>query len=253
MYTDFAAVYDLLMRDVPYEKWAAHYAALLQKYGVERKKCVECACGTGALTVPLSKLGYKMTGVDLSGEMLEQAMKRAREAGQTIPFIKQDMCKLTLPSRTDAVLCTCDGVNYLAAKPRVSAFLKAAYAALKPGGVLIFDVSTPYKLKHTLGSGTRTFAGGDYAYIWNTAFSERTQICRMALTIFTKTDEGLYKRTEEEQVQRAHSREELTKALTDVGFERIRFFGGYSMRSAREKDARWHIAAVRPKERKYNG
>ncbi len=249
MYTDFAAVYDLLMRDVCYEQWAAHYAELLKKYGAERKKCVECACGTGALTVPLGKQGFQMTGVDLSGEMLERAMKRAREAGQNIPFIRQDMCRLALPSRTDAVLCTCDGVNYLTAKPRVSAFFRAAYAALRPGGVLIFDVSTPYKLGHTLGNGTRTFAGGDYAYIWNTAFSEKTRLCRMALTIFTKTDDGLYRRTEEEQTQRAHGREELAEALTDTGFERIRFFGGYAMRSARETDARWHVAAVRPKER----
>ena len=34
-------------------------------------------------------------------------MKRAREAGQTIPFIKQDMCKLTLPSRTAFLFILC--------------------------------------------------------------------------------------------------------------------------------------------------
>ena len=61
MYQSFAGVYDALMAQVDYAAWAAHYDALMQHCGVKKgAKCVECACGTGSLTLPLKKRGYQM-------------------------------------------------------------------------------------------------------------------------------------------------------------------------------------------------
>ena len=100
MYTDFAAIYDLLMQDVDYAAWSVHLLRLLESRGVTRgASCVECACGTGSLTIPLSRAGLKMTGVDLSGEMLSAAMLKARGAGCFIPFIRQNMASLSLHLR----------------------------------------------------------------------------------------------------------------------------------------------------------
>ena len=107
MYTAFAAVYDRLMRDVDYEAWARHYARLLAGAHVHGGNVCECACGTGSLTLPLRRLGYRMTGVDLSRDMLSQAAQKARDAGLEIPFVCQDMCHLQLHRRQDAILCTC--------------------------------------------------------------------------------------------------------------------------------------------------
>ena len=111
MYTVFARVYDGLMREVPYAAWAEHYRDLMRLCGVkDRARCAECACGTGSLTVPLQRLGYQMTGIDLSAPMLEEAMKKARSAGLTIPFVRMDMCRLRLPRKADCVLATLDNV-----------------------------------------------------------------------------------------------------------------------------------------------
>ena len=105
MYTDFAAVYDRLMQDVDYDAWAGYYAALMQKNGVPQGGTVcECACGTGSLTIRLQSAGYRMTGIDLSREMLSIAQQKARGKGQMIPFVQQDMTSLRLHKRQDAVL-----------------------------------------------------------------------------------------------------------------------------------------------------
>ena len=62
MYTAFARVYDRLMRTVDYEGWAGHYRALLAACQVPPDgRAVECACGTGNLTIPLRRGGLKLT------------------------------------------------------------------------------------------------------------------------------------------------------------------------------------------------
>ena len=175
MYTGFAEVYDTLMNDVHYGAWADMYARMMTAYGIPRNaKVCECACGTGGLTLPLQQLGYEMMGIDLSQEMLWQAAQKARKAGFGIPFIRQDMRQLRLHRPVDAVLATCDGVNYLLQDVDAAAFFQSAWEAIKPGGGLFFDVSTPYKLEHLLGSQFMGEDRRDVTYMWqNRYFPER--------------------------------------------------------------------------------
>lgn len=250
MYTAFAMVYDRLMNDVDYDGWAAYYAQLLRRAGILNGSVCECACGTGALTVRLQRLGYRMTGVDLSAEMLSQAMQKARGQGLEIPFARQDMCSLRLHRRQEAVLCTCDGVNYLKTPAQLRRFLQAAYAALKPGGVLIFDVSTPYKLQNVLGGHTLGCQEEKISYVWQNAYHPRTRTVDMRLSIFVREEDGRYARLEEAQTQRAHTQEELRRALEAVGFGEVRFYGDRTLGRPGQKAMRWHVAAKRPKEKK---
>ena len=248
MYTAFAAVYDRLMREVDYDAWARYYASLLQKAGAQGGRVCECACGTGELTIRLQRLGFHMTGVDLSQEMLSAAQQKARDQGVLQPFVQQDMCRLALHRRQDAILCTCDGVNYLLTPDRVRRFFRAAYAALKPGGVLIFDLSTPDKLQNTLGNQTLGSVEEDVSYVWQNAYHPRTRTVDMRLAIFVRGEDGRYERLEEMQTQRAYTKEELQAYLAEAGFVRVRFYGDRTRRVPRPGEARWRVAALRPKE-----
>lgn len=247
MYTSFARVYDRLMDTVDYAAWAAHYGRLMDACGVPRQgRCVECACGTGNLTLPLARAGYKMTGMDLSEDMLALAMEKARRAGVQAPFVRQDMRALSVPRRVDCVLCTCDGVNYLTEPAQTAEFFRAAYHALRPGGALIFDVSTPYKLQNTLGSHTLYSDDEEIAYIWRNKFDEKTALLTLRLSLFVRREDGAYDRMEECQVQRAHTRKELKEGLRQAGFAEPRFFGRLRLTPPRTGDDRWHVAAIRP-------
>ncbi len=246
MYTDFARIYDLLMQDVDYDAWSVHLLRLLESRGVKRgDPCVECACGTGALTVPLARAGLKMTGVDLSGDMLNAAMANARAAGCMIPFIRQDMTALSLPRRVRAVLCTCDGVNYLDARGAML-FFRRAWESLKPGGVLLFDVSTPWKMRTLLGSRTLTRREEDFCYIWENRWDEAAGRVSLHVTAFVMNAGGTYDRIEEKQVQYAHDRNSLKKMLSQCGFTDIAFYGRMRAAAARSDDDRWHVIASKP-------
>ena len=248
MYQDFAEIYDQLMSDVDYEGWADYYTRLLSIYGIRNGKVCECACGTGNLTLPLYRRGFQMTGVDLSREMLWQAAQKSRKNGVAIPFVQQDMRALNLHRPVDAVLATCDGVNYLQTEEDLTSFFRAAKRAIKPGGALVFDVSTPYKLKHILCGGLMCEDTEQITWLWQNTWHERNQTVDMDLCFFIREEDGRYRRTEEHQKQRAWDAETLKNLLWKAGFRAVCMYSETTLNAVTEKDQRWHIAAVNPAE-----
>ena len=245
MYTGFSEVYDELMSDVNYPDWARLYTDIMAQYGITKGKICECACGTGALTIPLYRQGFAVTGVDISQDMLWIAAQKARKDGYAIPFVRQDMRSLRLHRPMDAVLATCDGVNYLLKEEDLYSFFSSAYNALRPGGGLFFDVSTPYKLRVRLGNQLICDDGEHITYFWQNSFHEHTGLIDMHLCFFVRQEDGSYRRIDEEQKQRAWRREDIEFQLMRAGFSQINVYGNGHMNAPGEKEERWHFAALR--------
>lgn len=243
MYGDFALVYDRLMRGVDYEAWAAHYRALLGSSGVKDGALVlETACGTGNLTLLLAK-HYKVLPSDASPEMLSVAAQKAKAAGLDLTFVQQDMQRLSVHRKADAVVCACDGVNYLTSDKALSAFFTSAYEALKPGGVLAFDVSTIDKLSRVLGNDPQVERGEEISYIWENAWQENESKLYLSLSLFEKQKDGRYLRIDEEQVQKGWSEQELKAALQKAGFKTTKAFSNFTFSAPRENSQRMHLIA----------
>ena len=243
MYSDFALVYDRLMQGVDYEAWAAHYHALLKRSGVEDGAMVlETACGTGNLTLLLAK-HFKILPSDISPEMLSVAAKKTKAAGLNLTFVQQDMQRLSAHRKADAVICACDGVNYLTSNKALSAFFASAYETLKPGGVLAFDVSTIDKLSRVLGSAPQIERGEDISYIWENAWRQSESKLYLSLSLFEKQKDGRYLRIDEEQIQKGWSEQELETALKKAGFKQIKVFGNFTFSKPRENSQRMHLIA----------
>ena len=81
-YTSFAAVYDTFMDNIPYKAWSTYLIRLLKKHGIEDGLVLELGCGTGNMTRLLAEAGYDMIGIDLSEDMLMEAMAKTDEAHQ---------------------------------------------------------------------------------------------------------------------------------------------------------------------------
>ena len=222
-YSAFAAGYDRMMGDVDYDGWADYLDGFLREAGA--KSVLECACGTGSLTVRLAKKGYAMTGADLSEDMLMVARQKALNAGlRLLPFVCQDMRRIALHKPVDAVIAACDGVNYLL--EGAEDFFLAANKALKVGGLLLFDVSSAYKLSNILGDNTFAATGADWAYIWENQYHPRLGQVDMLLTGFLKQGQN-YARFEERHRQRAYTETELRDALERCGFGDIQIYEAF--------------------------
>ena len=248
MYTAFASVYDRLMADVDYTGWARFYHTLMEQYGVARGKVCECACGTGSITIPLSRLGNQMTGVDLSADMLFEASQKARKTGAMIPFVKQDMRSLHLHRQMDAILCTNDGLNYLKDAAEITDFFRAAWVALRPGGGLFMDVSTPYKLENILGDHFIGDETEDIAYLWQNRYNRAHAYVDLNLAIFVRQKDETYLRIGESQRQYAHSAQRITELLEAMGYTDVRVFADKKLQSPAPHELRWFIAARKPSQ-----
>ncbi|MDR2656751.1 MAG: class I SAM-dependent methyltransferase [Oscillospiraceae bacterium] len=250
MYDDtFAGVYDRLMEDTDYHAWAEHYAALFRQAGLPSDprlvRALDAACGTGNMTLALHALGYRMTGADRSVEMLAVASEKSRSRGIAIPFIRQDMRSLAVHRPMDAVVCACDGVNYMLTDDDARRFFTAARRALKPGGGLFFDISSAYKLERTLGGRCIGEDRGDIVFLWRNEYNPLKRVIAMDLTFFTREPDDRYRASRETHIQRAHDADRIIALLKDCGFKNARAFGEMSLYPPEPSCERIHFAAVR--------
>lgn len=244
-YTHFAQVYDELMGSVDYDKWANYLHSLIGARIDGAKTLVDCACGTGSLSIRLSKLGYAVTGVDISEQMLEAAQAKSYKNALNIPFVRQDICNFLLHKSQDVVNCACDGVNYILTRKRLDGFLASSRRALKSGGLLLFDVSSRYKLESILGTNTFALSEDPCPYIWENYFDEAAGIIEMHLTGFIKRG-GMYSRFDELHRQKAHTEAELISALKDNGFLNIEVFDAFTANTPKAKCERLQFIAKAP-------
>lgn len=245
IYDAFADVYDQLMDDYDYDQWSEYYKRLINKAHISDKapRIVECACGTGNITIRLAQMGFNMMGVDASVSMLRSAERKARQAGVDITFVHQDMRKLTVGRAADAVLCTCDGINYLTEIEDLKVFFSAAYRALRHEGLLAFDFSSRYKLESIVGDSFFGEERDGIALLWKNELNKEKHLVRMDVTCFVRDDDGRYRRFREEHRQRAHDQEELIPILKECGFEEICCYGEMRMDGPKAEDQRIHMTA----------
>ncbi len=227
IYRDFAAVYDELMDNVPYEQWCGRLHGLIEKYGVsepvrdaedtlasERNLVLDLGCGTGTLTELMYRRGYDMIGVDISGDMLNAAMEKMAESGADILYLLQDMRELELYSTVGTVYSVCDSLNYLLEEEELLKVFSLVNNYLYPGGIFIFDFNTVYKYEKVIGEATIAENREDCSFIWENFYDPGQEVNEYDLTVFIEQEDGLFRRFTETHYQRGYRAGQM-KALVE--------------------------------------
>jgi len=242
-YENFAQIYDLLMDEVDYEKWAEFLNLLINKNkGIVTRDVLDLACGTGNITIPMARLGYNLWGIDVSEQMLSIAENKARMCGEKIRFLRQDMRNLNLTKKFDAVLCACDGINYITDDNELTKVLQGVNRILNPGGLFIFDISSFYKLKKILGDNIFIEEKDGIFYSWENEFDDCSSIVTMRLNFFVP-DGKLYRRIEEIHFQKAYKIEDIYEILKETDFSEIEVFDEFRYTEPSEESERIFFVA----------
>lgn len=218
-YKALARSYDRLTGDVDYRGTVDFYFQILEREGVKPRTAVDLACGTGSVTVLLAQRGLNVIGVDLSEEMLTMAMDKAMELPQPPRFICQDLSCLYLPRGVDLAVCALDSLDYITAPEACREAIARVYKALNPGGIFIFDVNTPEKLRAMDGQ-VFLDEDEDVYCVWRGEFDKETNICSYGMDLFQREGKR-WVRSFEEHREYAYSSEQLTEYLKAAGFTHI--------------------------------
>ncbi len=240
IYTSFAGVYDKLMEDVPYEKWAEFITSKYEATGLISKIVCDLGCGTGRLTTLLAEKGYDMIGIDVSPDMLDVA--RNRKSRSEILYLCQDMREFELFGTVGMIVSACDCINYITDRRELKKVFRLANNYLEKSGLFIFDFHTEHYYKNVLGNRTYAANFEDASYIWENYYDSSSCKNEYYLTIFAKSGEK-YDKHEEIHVQRGYTLETIKKLMEEAGLEYVQAFDSYTERSAKADSERITVIA----------
>ncbi len=230
-YDELAANYHLIFED-----WNASIARQAAVLGplLEREcgpaaalRVLDCACGIGTQALGLARLGFQITGADLSPRAIARARVEAGHRGLAMPLHAIDMLHLDdLPAAGfDAVICMDNALPHL---PSGECLVEAAAqvrAKLRNGGAFIASVRDYDRLIKerpvVQGPAFHSDAGSRRIVfqLWDW-MDERRYAFHLYIT--RETPEG-WLTHHGVSVYRAVLRDELTGILERAGFANVRW------------------------------
>ena len=240
-YKALAASYDRLTNDVDYEAVMDFYRKIMEEEGVHPRSAVDLACGTGSVTQLLARQGIPTIGVDLSEDMLTQAQLKTADMDNPPRYICQSLDKLKLYKAVDLAVCALDSLDYITDPRQCRQAIHRIFRALNPGGLFIFDVNTPEKLRAMDGQ-VFLDEDDDVYCVWRGQFDEETNICSYGMDLFQREGKR-WVRSFEEHREYAYSAPQLTGWLREAGFTRIRVYGDRKLSDPEPGEQRIYIKA----------
>jgi ubiquinone/menaquinone biosynthesis C-methylase UbiE len=235
-YQNLASSYDRLTNDVDYAGWVDFAQAILEKEGLKPRTVADLACGTGSATRILAERGYRVTAVDLSESMLTEAMDKCADLENLPTFVHQNLAELRLPRAVDVAVCFLDSLDYILDPADCENAIRRTYKALNPGGIFIFDVNTPEKLRAMDGQ-VFLDEDDDVYCVWRGEFDEDTNICSYGMDLFQRDGE-VWHRSFEEHQEYAYSIEQLKTYLKNAGFTHIKVWADREFTAPRDGEQR---------------
>ena len=117
-----------------WERAAPFVLETLQRHGVKSGRVIDLGCGGGGWARTLVEAGYEVCGVDISPTMIEHARSRVQAELICGSFLRAPL------GRCDAVTSLGEPISYLESQEQIRALFKRVFAALRPGGLFIFDL-----------------------------------------------------------------------------------------------------------------
>ncbi len=178
--------YDAIMGANASGDWLDYYLSHTR----DGSRVLELACGTGRLAIPLAAAGRRVTGLDLSPEMLALARTKGSERGVDVTWTLGDMTDFDAPEPFETVIVATQSLSSLHERTHHERFFRCVKRALAPGGTLLLELFSPSVsilagLGHALNAGENvTVDGTSYALTSSVAYDAATQCadCEFTLT-----------------------------------------------------------------------
>lgn len=208
-----AAIHDERFGDLARDA-AALVVQRLHGAGITAGRVTDLGCGSGILAAAVTAAGFEATGVDLAPAMVDLA----RAAVPAAAFAVGSALDAEIPPSV-AVTATGEVLQY-ATDPRagldaLATVAARASAALAPGGVFVFDVSTPGR---NLGADVRHVFHDHDGWVLGMHATETGDRLVRRIVILVRDADDHYRRIDETHELCLYDPGAVTDVLVRAGF-----------------------------------
>jgi SAM-dependent methyltransferase len=216
-YDSFASIYD-----THFGAYARRVLPVLDRLVLaslpQSARILDVCCGTGHLAALLSELGFVVSGVDGSAQMLRIAERNAPRA----EFLLGDVRSFRQSERFDAAVSTYDSINHILESAQLRATFENVYHALRPGARFVFDMNMEEGYRCRWG-GTLRGSDNGRPFMIRALYSPAERLARNVVTWLGVAAQAAAEIT---ILERCYTELEVRSALTEAGFQDIEVFDG---------------------------
>lgn len=140
---NFEEYADPILYDKENESFISEMPFLLKWASKKQGTIIDLACGTGRVTIPLAKNGYKLIGVDIHKGMLNEARKKSFNLDLQIDWIEQDCTMLDLNVKSNMIYSVGNSFQHFLTNEAQDRLLSSVSKHLDIDGVFIFGTRFP--------------------------------------------------------------------------------------------------------------
>jgi SAM-dependent methyltransferase len=182
---------------------------------VARKgRILDVCCGTGHLAGLLNARGYRVTGIDVSAEMIALARQNVPAAA----FHVADASQFKVLGKFDGAVSTFDSLNHILTEDALQSAFQRTAAALKPGAPFAFDILLESAYQTNWADAFSLVRDDHVLVLSGSGFDFQTHLAQCRITMFRLLD-GVWSRSDVLVHERCYTTGEIDAALSRAGFE----------------------------------
>ena len=141
VFDTYAKYYDLFYKDKDYTAESKYISSIIKDYNPKTKQILEFGSGTGLHGRILTALGYQVSGIEKSQQMIDLGNKKAElnEATTNFSCVLGDCKNTFIGNDFDTVISLFHVLSYQTSNESITSMLNNAHKQLHKGGIFIFD------------------------------------------------------------------------------------------------------------------
>ncbi|MCK5684127.1 class I SAM-dependent methyltransferase [bacterium] len=217
-YDHFSKYYDSLMGSTSYNYWKnIVHSYCSHNYIFPPDQVLEIGTGTGNLLYPLAKIGYNVTGIDLSHQMLKIAAGKSPSEAPLVRCRMENLCfKKGIFSCAVAFF---EVLNYISDLDKLESFFSNLRSCLKKDFLIFADFITEKKITTFFSEGTFSHRiSKDILTVWECNYDPSVKRAEITTTFIDETKSVII-RSVEKHYKYIFSPMELENLFLKLDFE----------------------------------
>lgn len=232
----YAQAYDEQWAEISGGEMTDQLLEIVEDLGIHGGRWLDLCCGGGRLLCEVKAKGFEPVGLDLSADLL----KIARGLLPGAELVEACLPDCPVGGVFDVISCLGSSLSCLHSEADLKTSLQNAVALLKPGGVFLADLSTPFSMMTNDGEKI-AFQGDLGDFIVSLSFDDDQSMLDWEVTGYCPGNEGRYDRYTELHQLKAWPLDSVGEMLEKAGLE-VQLLDRDSLEALDEES--WHALVL---------